>query len=1117
MKLSQKIVFIGSMIFSSGQHIFGCATPTLTISNIYTSPMALTHMAYSPDGTEVAITSVTANSNIRILNTSTGNLINQIANSQSNSALTYSPDGSLIALINTTSNQLQIYDRINLDPIPLVSLSLPTGVSFTSAIAYSPNGEYIAVANPATGGGVSVVKVGHPISNSSVLYSFSNLSFIVRTPTSVSFSPDSNTLAVANQDQVSGSYCFTIINMSNSAYTTHNINNSGSHIQFSPDGRYLAVAGGIILYSYDTSTYMPIGQNNSFYGSMFSYSPDSKYITYIDYSSSPSRLRLLDATNVNTIITQLNVAAGDDYAFFNPNGQQISNTNGNTWKSYNVNNRANLQVDPVFAAGCNNDTTLALTATGANLSSIQWTLPNGTTSSANPLTANTSGLYVLNVSDTSNNCNGTTRLVYLNSEPAISQQPVSQTITDGSTVVFTVAALPATTTYQWQVSTDGGTTFTDIVGQITNTYSFTGTANESGNQYRVALVNPAFPQCATVSDAATLTISGTITPMGPLTLCFGGSVVLTAQTSAISPTYQWYSSVDNVTFNPIAGETVQTYEATASGFYRVAINSINTQSVQITINSQVSATITPSGSVQINQGDSILLTANSGIGLTYAWFQDGVFINNTQSITVSTAANYTVTVTDSLNCSSTSAPTTVIVIPSGTISVQITPSTQEVPLGGTATFTANVISGTVNTFTWTGPNNFTATGNTITLTDVTRDMLGLYYLTAANGTNSITVSASLGLQSSFNVAITTPSLMNVLTSNVTLTAVVSGQTGPFIYAWTGPNGFSLIGNNSSITIGNFSREDIGQYSVTVYDVDRNSDTASINLTGIAVTSSSGSATQNNTTKVITSSVSYTLEVIGGSGQYSYLWYGANIYPTVTNANLIYTGNSMTLGGAGGPGLYLPGTNNLMQFALDTPYKSYTSSNKSTLQITLRQDPIILQNGSHSLKAFASIFVVLVFDANGNSTIVTLPIGQKLDEGDLSSISAKYNNILKTRAPAQLLSIFTGGYAIGSKDQKLLLCMQTIACAIASAIVLAVVSAGTFGALPLALGGSAVFGSTSAFGSTSLAVSIVASLATQSSGFFSLLSIPTTIAFTRPGTTAETTTTTGNQIITVTKA
>src|SRR5262249_29168567 len=68
---------------------------------------------------------------------------------------------------------------------------------------------------------------------------------------------------------------------------------------------------------------------------------------------------------------------------------------------------------------------------------------------------------------------------------AVILQPMSQTIGEGLPVTFAAAASgsPAPSV-QWQVSTDGGTTFTDIGGATGNTLSFTTTVAQNGNRYR---------------------------------------------------------------------------------------------------------------------------------------------------------------------------------------------------------------------------------------------------------------------------------------------------------------------------------------------------------------------------------------------------------------------------------------------------------------------------------------------------------------------------------------------------------------------------------------------------------------------------------------------------------
>ena len=62
----------------------------------------------------------------------------------------------------------------------------------------------------------------------------------------------------------------------------------------------------------------------------------------------------------------------------------------------------------------------------------------------------------------------------------------------GQPATFTAAASgnPAPTV-QWQVSTDGGVTFTDVAGATSGTLTFTTAAGQSGNQYQAVFTNSA--------------------------------------------------------------------------------------------------------------------------------------------------------------------------------------------------------------------------------------------------------------------------------------------------------------------------------------------------------------------------------------------------------------------------------------------------------------------------------------------------------------------------------------------------------------------------------------------------------------------------------------------------
>lgn len=88
--------------------------------------------------------------------------------------------------------------------------------------------------------------------------------------------------------------------------------------------------------------------------------------------------------------------------------------------------------------------------------------------------------------------------------PVITTQPVSQTVIAGTLVRFTAAARsnPAATV-QWQVSSNGGTTWSNVSGATTTTLSITATTALRGYRYRAVFTNSVG---STNSTAAVLTV-----------------------------------------------------------------------------------------------------------------------------------------------------------------------------------------------------------------------------------------------------------------------------------------------------------------------------------------------------------------------------------------------------------------------------------------------------------------------------------------------------------------------------------------------------------------------------------------------------------------------------------
>jgi hypothetical protein len=91
--------------------------------------------------------------------------------------------------------------------------------------------------------------------------------------------------------------------------------------------------------------------------------------------------------------------------------------------------------------------------------------------------------------------------------PTITTQPQSQSASEGSTATFTVVAGGANPkTYQWEISTNSGVDWADIVGATSASYTTDSltVVGDDGDQFR-CVVDNAFG--SDTSDAATLTVT----------------------------------------------------------------------------------------------------------------------------------------------------------------------------------------------------------------------------------------------------------------------------------------------------------------------------------------------------------------------------------------------------------------------------------------------------------------------------------------------------------------------------------------------------------------------------------------------------------------------------------
>jgi len=311
------------------------------------------------------------------------------------------------------------------------------------------------------------------------------------------------------------------------------------------------------------------------------------------------------------------------------------------------------------------------------------------------ITVNTAGSYSLTITNTSG-CTGS----------------ATKTVTTGSATVPVINASGPTEFCSGSnvILSTSPATYISYLWSNTKTTS-TITVNASGN-YSCTVTDAS--GCTAISAAKVVNVHSVPTPTvtsstGQTTFCANAGVYLT--TSSVGYNYQWIKGAAAQT-----GATNQNYTPTATSSYKVKITdnigcSATSSAFSVTVNVAPAPTIT--GVSNICSGSSVAISANTSYN-SYLWSTGAT----TQSINVSSAGTYTLTVTNAGGCSGTTSKTmTISTPPTATITASGATSFCD---GGTVTLTANPTS---SSYLWSDGKTsqtdvVTATGTfTVTVTD----------------------------------------------------------------------------------------------------------------------------------------------------------------------------------------------------------------------------------------------------------------------------------------------------------------------------------------------------------------------------------------------------------------
>jgi len=329
---------------------------------------------------------------------------------------------------------------------------------------------------------------------------------------------------------------------------------------------------------------------------------------------------------------------------------------------------------------CQNAAAAALTANG---SSLKWytVATGGTALTSIPTpTTSTTGTTNYYVSQTTTGCESTRALLAV----TINAAPNAPTVTTPVTYCQNAAATALTangSSLKWYTVATGGTALastptpsTSTTGTTNYYVSQTTTGCESGRALLAVTVNA-------VPNAPTVTL--------PVTYCQNAAATaLTANGSSLA----WYTVATGGT--ALASTPTPSTSATGTTNYYVSQTTTGCESgralLAVTVNALPNASITVNGNTTIVQGQTVTLNAATGTGLSYKWYNGDTEVSAESSYEASTAGNYTVVVTNSSGCTSTSAVTTISVTPNQPSVITITSIADNASVQAPVTISATV-------------------------------------------------------------------------------------------------------------------------------------------------------------------------------------------------------------------------------------------------------------------------------------------------------------------------------------------------------------------------------------------------------------------------------------------
>ncbi|GAA5100586.1 hypothetical protein GCM10023210_39270 [Chryseobacterium ginsengisoli] len=546
-------------------------------------------------------------------------------------------------------------------------------------------------------------------------------------------------------------------------------------------------------------------------------------------------------------------------------------------------------------------TTLTATSTGTG-NTYLWS--TGATTAA--INVTTPGTYTVTVK-TPANCQYTKSVTVVQGVVPTVQNATLTNCSNTTTATFDL------TTAQPNISTTSGVTFDYYVNQAdalagnTSTIATPTTYNSGNATIYVRVKSSTCAKVVSLQLNVTQIAAPTITSSSS-TICFGGNVILTSS-----------AATGNTWSN---GATTQSITVTIGGTYSVTTSNgaCTSTPVSITLTAESDPNPQISGNLIVCGAPTTLTATSTGTGNTYVWSTGAT--GNT--ISVSTAGTYTVTVKTPANCQYTK-------------SVTVTQGAVPVVQNSTLSLCSNTNTGIFN-LTSAQPNISTTSGvifsyylnqtdalaeNSNTITTPTAYISGnnTIYVLVKSGSCSKVAELQLIVNLKPIPTITTSS--NVICNNIPVTLTSSSATG---------NTWSNGATTQSITVST-----PGTYTLTY-----NNGTCTSDPVSTTITQGTDPNVQISGTFTFCEGFSTLLTATANGTGNTYLWSNGATTPTITvNTSGTYTVTVTTPNGC----QYTKSATATMDPAIFVTINVPAQLNCTTSQITLNGTASVYQPGS----------------------------------------------------------------------------------------------------------------------------------------------------------------------------